>query len=91
MIHQFVAPGYLRQIYYDIFYAKREIYMKFDQKTPVLLPVTGKAAEGFKRLLEKPSNPKVPTEEQIQEIFKHAHEVAMKNLENETNKTKKVK
>ena len=31
--------------------------MKFDQKTPVLLPVTGKAAEGFKRLLEKPSNP----------------------------------
>ena len=31
--------------------------MKFEQKTPVLLPVTGKAAEGFKRLLEKPSNP----------------------------------
>ena len=53
--------------------------MKFDQKTPVLLPVAGKAAEGFKRLLEKPSNPpEVPTEEQIQEIFERAHLVAMK-------------
>lgn len=54
----------------------------------VLLPVTGKAAEGFKRLLEKPSNPEELTEEQIQKIFERAHAVAMKNIENETNKTK---
>lgn len=54
----------------------------------VLLPVTGKAAEGFRRLLEKPSRPEPLTEEQIQEIFEHAHEVAMKNIENEANRSK---
>lgn len=49
----------------------------------VLLPVTGKAAEGFKRLLAKPSCPEPLTEEQIQAIFDHAHKVAMRNIEQE--------
>lgn len=49
----------------------------------MLLPVTGNAAEGFKRLLEKPSNPEMPTKEQIQKTFELAHSIAIKNKERE--------
>lgn len=49
----------------------------------VLLPVTGKAAESLKHLLEKPSNPEIPTKEQIQKTFELAHSIAIKNKERE--------
>lgn len=38
--------------------------MKFEQTTPVLLPVYGKAAESLKRTLEKPSRPRPITQEE---------------------------
>lgn len=44
--------------------------MKFEQTTPVLLPVYGKAAESLKRTLEKPSCPKPITQEE-QETFNY--------------------
>lgn len=38
--------------------------MKFEQTTPVLLPVYGEAAESLKRTLEKPSRPRPITQEE---------------------------
>ena len=65
--------------------------MKFDQKTPVLLPVTGKAAEGFKRLLEKPSNPPKYLPKNKSKKFLSVLTWLQWNIENENNKTKKDK
>ena len=54
----------------------------------VLMPVTGKAAESLKSLLEKPSVPNPLTEEQIQNIFERAHMAAIENDKNEVDQIK---
>lgn len=56
--------------------------MKFEQTTPVLMPVYGKAAESLKRTLEKPSRPRPITQEE-RDYFYRCIDLISKELDDE--------
>lgn len=62
--------------------------MKFEQTTPVLLPVYGKAAEALKRALEKPSRPK-PISQEEWDYFNRC--IALISKEQEENASRPLK